>query len=328
MGGILSHLAGIEEPEVLVLGITGKQGSSSSRLMREFGTRVVAGCTPGKGGRDVDGVPVFDSPEQAVRAFPGINSAVLFVPSRAVLEATRGLIELGIRFVVLTADGVPTHDAIRVRVLSMRSGTRVMGPNTVGMLDTEGYLFGMIGGRGRWARENYTPGCVGVISRSGGLSQLLGAFHCRRNLPGPGPDGRLQPLWGDDSPGVSAVLCTGGDPVPGTTMLEAARAFQADPRTRVIAAYGETGTSQENDLAEAMLRGEIDKPVVIFLGGRFTRPGVAQSHAGAMIRSESETYEAKRAALEKAGARVVDRPDAVFSATASILGLSRGPAEA
>ena len=319
MAGILEQLAGIEEPVVLIPGITGRQGSRSSKLMRGFGTNVVAGCTPGKGGSDVDGVPVYDSAAEAISDFPGINAAVLFVPSSAVLEAASELIELGLGFVVLTADGVATHDGIRLREMAISAGTALLGPNTVGMLDSSGYLFGMIGGRASWARGNYTPGSVGVISRSGGLSQLLGAFHCRPFLPGPDSDGVLHTLWEDDPPGVSAVICVGGDPVPGTTMLEAARAFESDPRTSVMAVYGETGTTQENDLAAAIAAGEVTKPVVVFLGGKYTEAGVAQSHAGAMIRSDSETWETKRKLLEKAGAIVVERPDSVFSMTARLL---------
>jgi len=321
MCGILQQFAGIRTPRVLVFGITGKQGQSGAKLMRKYGTPVVAGCTPGKGGQDVDGIPVFDSPEQAVEAFPGIDTAVFYVPAHAAAESALGAMELGIRFLVVTADGVATHDAIRMKEKSLETGSLFLGPNTVGLLDTAGYLFGMIGGSASWARKHYRPGCTGVISRSGGLSQLLGSFHCRPNLPGPRPDGTYGPLWGEEPPGVSAVVCIGGDPVPGVTMLDAAEAFERDPRTRVIAAYGETGTSQENDLAEAVGMGMITKPIVVFLGGRYTKAGVAQSHAGAMIRSEGETYDAKRKALEGAGIRVVDRPDAVFAETASILGL-------
>jgi succinyl-CoA synthetase alpha subunit len=320
MAGILQQFAGIETPGVLVFGITGKQGRSRTRLMRKYGTTILAGCTPGKGGQEVDGTPVFDSPAQAVEAFPAIDTAVFYVPAGAVAEAALQAMDLGIRFLVISADGVPTHDAIRMKEKSLETGSLFLGPNTVGLLDTAGYLFGLIGGSATWAKKHYSPGCVGVISRSGGLSQLLGSFHCRPDLPGPRPDGTYGPLWGQDCPGVSAVVCIGGDPVPGITMLGAAEAFERDPRTSLIVAYGETGTSQENDLAGAVSRGMITKPVVVFLGGRFTRSGVAQSHAGAMIRSEEETYSAKRKALEGAGITVVDRPDAVFAETARILG--------
>jgi succinyl-CoA synthetase alpha subunit len=150
---------------------------------------------------------------------------------------------------------------------------------------------------------------------------LLGAFHCRPNLPGPREDGTFGPLWGDKYPGVSAVMCTGGDPMPGVTMLDAALAFEKDPRTKVIVAYGETGTTQENDLAEAVKSGKVAKPIIVFLGGMFTKSGVAQSHAGAMIRNEEETYTFKRRIMEEVGIKVVERPDAVFAQTAKILGL-------
>lgn len=314
MTGIVSHLAGIDTPKTLVFGITGRQGRSRTRLMRKYGTEVIAGCTPGKGGQEVDGVPVYNSAAEAVEAFPELNSAVFFVPAGAVKKAAMDAMDAGLRFLVLTADGVPAHDEIVLKEYADGGGSVYLGPNTVGLLDTAGYLFGMIGGSATWAKKNYRPGCVGVISRSGGLSQLLGAFHCRPNLPGPGEDGSYGPLWGDDYPGLSAVVCVGGDPVPGITMLDAALAFQKDPRTKVMAVYGETGTTQENDLADAIRKGEITKPAVVFLGGKYTRAGVAQSHAGAMIRNESETWEAKHRALTEAGATVVERPDGVFGA--------------
>ena len=322
MSGILNQLSGIDTPKVLVFGITGKQGKSRSRLMRKFGTEIIAGCTPGKGGQEVDGTPVFNNAEEAMATFPEMDTAVFYVPAHAVANAAIDGMELGLKFLVISADGVSTHDAIRMKEKSLDTGALFLGPNTVGLLDTAGYLFGLIGGSASWAKRNYLPGCVGVISRSGGLSQLLGAFHSRASLPGPRKDGSFGPLWGEDYPGVSAVVCIGGDPVPGITMLDSATAFENDPRTKVIVAYGETGTTQENDLAEAVESGIITKPVIVYLGGKYTSAGVAQSHAGAMIRTKDETYEAKLRAMENAGIRVVDRPDAVFAETAGILGLS------
>lgn len=319
MAGILKYLADVDTPETLVFGITGRQGKSKSRLMRKFGTKIVAGCTPGKGGQEVDDVPVFNSAAEAVKAFPQLNTAVFFVPAGAVMKAAIDAIDAGLKFLVLTADGVPVQDEIALKEYSSKKDSVYLGPNTVGLLDTSGYLFGLIGGSATWAKKNYKPGRVGVISRSGGLSQLLGAFHCRPNLPGPREDGTFGPLWGEDYPGLSAVVCVGGDPVPGVSILDAARAFEKDPRTEVMAIYGETGTTQENDLAEAVRRGEITKPIVVFLGGKFTKAGIAQSHAGAMIRKEEETWQAKKDILELSGITVVERPDAVFGAVLKAL---------
>ncbi|MBW1803628.1 MAG: hypothetical protein JRJ85_23220, partial [Deltaproteobacteria bacterium] len=183
------------------------------------------------------------------------------------------------------------------------------------------YLFGLIGGSAAWAKDNYRAGCVGVISRSGGLSQLFGAFHCRPKLLGPLKDGSFGPVWGEQYPGVSAVLCIGGDSIPGITMLDAALAFEKDTRTKVIVAYGETGTTQENDLAAAVKSRAVTKPIIVFLGGMFAKAGIAQSHAGAMIHTEEETYEFKRKAMEEVGIIVTERPDAVFAITAEFLGL-------
>ncbi|MCK4671998.1 MAG: succinate--CoA ligase subunit alpha [Candidatus Aegiribacteria sp.] len=314
MAGILKYLADVDTPETLVFGITGRQGKSKSRMMRKFGTDIIAGCTPGKGGQEVDGVPVFNSAAEAVNSFPQLNTAVFFVPAGAVRKAAIDAIDAGLRFLVLTADGVPTQDEIVLKEYASIKDSVYLGPNTVGLLDTSGYLFGLIGGSATWAKKNYKPGKVGVISRSGGLSQLLGAFHCRPNLPGPREDGTFGPLWSEDYPGLSAVVCVGGDPVPGISILDAARAFEKDPRTEVMAIYGETGTSQENDLAEAVRRGEVTKPMVVFLGGKYTKTGVSQSHAGAMKRKEEETWQAKKDILEFSGITVVERPDAVFGA--------------
>lgn len=319
--GILKHLVRIEEPKALVVGMTGKQGQTSSKLMMKMGTNVLAGCTPGKGGQEVLDKPIYNSAKEAVAANPELNCAVMYVPAAAVKRAAMEAMDAGLKFAVLTADGVATHDEAVLKEYAKAKGCTYLGPNTVGMLDTSGYLFGMIGGSATWARKNYLPGCVGVISRSGGLSQLLGAFHCRPNLPGPQEDGSFGPLWGEQYPGVSAVLCTGGDPMPGVTMIDAALAFQKDERTKVIVAYGETGTTQENDLAAAVKSGQVTKPIIVFLGGMFTKAGVAQSHAGAMIRNEEETYTYKRKVMEEVGITVVERPDAVFAQTAKVLGM-------
>ena len=298
--GILKHLIGIEEPKALVVGMTGKQGQTSSKLMMKMGTNVLAGCTPGKGGQEVLDKPIYNNAKEAVAANPELNCAVMYVPAGAIKGAAMEAMDAGLKFAVLTADGVATHDEAVLKEYAKARGCTYLGPNTVGMLDTSGYLFGMIGGSATWARKNYLPGCVGVISRSGGLSQLLGAFHCRPNLPGPRED---------------------GDPMPGVTMIDAALAFQKDERTKVIVAYGETGTTQENDLAAVVKSGQVTKPMIVFLGGMFTKAGVAQSHAGAMIRNEEETYAYKRKAMEEAGITVVERPDGVFAQTAKVLGL-------
>ena len=321
INGILKYLAGLKTPQVLVFGITGKQGRSRSKMMHKMGTRILAGCTPGKGGQVVDSVPVFNTAAEAVAAIPELNCAVTYVPAGAVKRAAMDAMDAGLKFLVLTADGVSSHDEAALKAYAHVKGCTYLGPNTVGMLDTCGYLFGLIGGSATWAKRHYQPGCVGVISRSGGLSQLLGAFHCRPHLPGPRPDGSFGPVWGAQYPGISAILCVGGDPIPGVTLLDAALAFEQDPRTRVMAAYGETGTTQENDLARAVESGRITKPIILFLGGMFLKAGAAQSHAGAMIRNENETYAVKRKALKAAGVIVVERPDAVFGQTAKILGL-------
>ncbi|MCK5063877.1 MAG: hypothetical protein KAQ97_01270, partial [Candidatus Fermentibacteraceae bacterium] len=143
MAGILKYLADVDTPETLVFGITGRQGKSKSRLMRKFGTKIVAGCTPGKGGQEVDDVPVFNSAAEAVKAFPQLNTAVFFVPAGAVTKAAIDAIDAGLKFLVLTADGVPVQDEIALKEYSSKKDSVYLGPNTVGLLDTSGYLFGL-----------------------------------------------------------------------------------------------------------------------------------------------------------------------------------------
>jgi succinyl-CoA synthetase alpha subunit len=278
---------------VLVHGITGREGQARTRLMLEYGTRVVGGVTPGKGGARVLGVPVFDSARDAVSALGGADASVLFVPASALKGAALEAIAAGVKLLVLVADRVPLWDAMEVAAAARDRGARFVGPNTLGIASPGQAVIGMIGGRAESAREWFKPPLpggtgVGIISRSGGMSSST-AYYC-----------------GQAGVRISSIVHIGGDAVLGLRIPEVAEMFQADPATDAIVVFGEIGGGQEEDLASLIRAGKVTKPVVAYIGGKAAKAGTRFSHAGAIIEGNSGTHAGKVAALRDAGARVVD----------------------
>ncbi len=290
-----------ESTRVLVQGITGREGRARARLMREYGTRVVAGCTPGRGGETVDGTPVYDTVLEAVEAAGGIDASVIFVPAPLVKDAALEAIAAGIALTVLVGDRVPVWDVMEVARAAERSGVEFLGPNTLGVLSVGRGVLGMIGGRAQSARAWFRPGGVGVASRSGGMTSSTGYYLCRAGI------------------GLTSLVHVGGDAIVGLPLPAVVRRFQADPETRCIAIFGEIGGSQEERVAEMMASGEVTKPVVAFIGGRAATKGVRFSHAGAIVEGGRGTHEGKVAALREAGGTVVDAFDALPAAVAKVL---------
>ena len=276
---------------VLVQGITGREGVARTRLMREYGTRVVAGVTPGRGGQSVDGVPVFDTVAEA----GAVDVSVIFVPAPQVKPAVLEAVAAGVKLIALIADRVPLFDVLEM----LEAGANFIGPNTLGMISPGKALVGMIGGSAATARDWFRPGSVGIASRSGGLGASAGYYICRSA----------------SDVGVSTMVHVGGDAIVGMTLADIARLFEGDAETQVIVLVGEIGTSQEEQVAEAMRAGEITKPVVAYIGGKSADAGTRYSHAGAIIEGDRGTYAGKVAALREAGAVVVETfhelPDAV-----------------
>ena len=291
------------EKRVLVQGITGREGRARTKLMREFGTSVVAGCTPGKGGQDVEGVPVFDRVAEAVEAVGGVDLSVVFVPARLVKSAAVEAIEAGVERLLLVPDRVPLWDAMAIAEVARANGASFIGPNTLGVISPGKGVIGMIGGRAASAREWFNeprPGCtVGVISRSGGMTSSCGYYLSRRGV------------------GLSTLVHVGGDSVIGLPIPDIALLFEDDPETDALVIFGEIGGSQEERLAEHMAAGRVTKPVVAYIGGKAAREGTRFSHAGAIIEGNRGTHAGKVAALRDAGATVVpgfgDLPEAVAS---------------
>lgn len=277
---------------ILVQGITGREGRARTKLMREFGTNVVAGCTPGKGGQDVQGAPVFDSVAEAIAEVGDVDISVIFVPARLVKDATIEAIEAGIKLLVLVPDRVPLWDTMEIAAVAKDHEACFVGPNTLGVLSPGKAVVGMIGGRADAARQWFNepkPGrTVGVISRSGGMTSSCGYYLSRAGA------------------GISTLVHVGGDSVIGLPIPDVAAMFQDDPQTNAIVLFGEIGGSQEERLAQAIVDGTITKPVIAYIGGAAAKEGTRFSHAGAIIEHGRGTHAAKVSALREAGATVVD----------------------
>jgi succinyl-CoA synthetase alpha subunit len=291
-----------ENTRVVVQGITGREGSARAALMKEYGTQVVAGVTPGRKGQQVHGIPVFDSVAEAWRQAGPFDASVLFVPAPLVKNAALEAIDAGVKLVVLVADRVPLWDTIDILAFARVRGARCVGPNTLGLISPGKAVLGMMGGRAASAREWFRPGRVGVVSRSGGMTSAICYY------------------LGEAGLGVSTAVHVGGDPIVGLREAEVLREFQADPETAGVILFGEIGTSQEEEVAQLISGGEFTKPVVAYIGGRAARSGTRFSHAGAIVEGRRGSYEGKVEALREAGARVADSFEEIFQLARQLFG--------
>jgi succinyl-CoA synthetase alpha subunit len=278
-----------DRTRVLVQGITGSEGSYWTKHMKQMGTQVVAGVTPGKGGQEVEGVPVFNTVAQAV-AETRADASVLFVPPRFSFDAVLEALESGIRKIVITAEGIPQHEAIQIRRAGLDCGARIIGGNSTGVI-TPGVA--MMGFLPYWIERVYKPGRIGVMTRSGSLTNEVTAKLVEAGF------------------GVSTLLGIGGDPVPATRFADMLPDFQTDAGTDAVLIIGELGGSMEEQVAAAIGEGVFTKPLVAFIAGRHAPAGKTMGHAGAIIAGGKGTVAAKRDALQAVGASVADRPSEV-----------------
>lgn len=274
-----------KEHRILVQGITGKQGTFWSEAMIAYGANVVGGVNPRKAGTEHLGVPVHGRAQDAA---DGFDVALMFVPPMAAKAATVDACEAGAKLIICLAEHIPAHDVMEMHAAARASGTRIVGPNTAGLV-TPGETFAGI--MPAFNTNVFRPGHIGVISRSGSLGTLVSLNITQVGL------------------GQSVFYGVGGDPIIGTTTREALEFLDADPNTRAVALCGEIGGSAEEEAAE--YASSMSKPVAAFIAGRASPPGKKMGHAGAIVSGGKGDYASKRRALEAAGVGVADTPSGV-----------------
>jgi len=282
------------DTRVVVQGLTGKEGSFHAKQSLEYGTKVVAGVTPGKGGQSWEGrVPLFDTVADAVRE-TGADASLIFVPPAFAADAVLEAAEAGVKVAVCITEGLPARDEAKVKAVLDRTTTRLIGPNCPGIITPGECKMGIMPG------YIHKKGRVGVVSRSGTLT--------------------YEAVWQLTECGLGESTCIGigGDPVPGTTHRQAVELFNADPETEGIVLIGEIGGTSEEEAAE-YIQACVKKPVVAFIAGQTAPPGRRMGHAGAIIAGGKGTAAEKMAALEAAGVRVVKSPTEIGAAMMALL---------
>ena len=289
-----------ERSRILIQGITGQQARTHLKYMLKYGTRVVAGVSPGKAGGEVEGIPVYDTVRFALRQHE-VDIAVLFIPGRLAKDAALEAVENGVPLVVILAEGIPHHDTAEILARARARGVRVIGPNSQGMISPGKAKLGGTGGQ--FPARMFTLGPVGIISRSGGMGGEIGSALTRRGI------------------GQSTYVSIGGDLLIGTAFADLLPLFQSDPETRTVVLFGEPGTGHEEAAAELIASGKVTKPVVAFVAGEALEHlprGMSFGHTGAIIARGLGAPSRKKRLLREAGALVAERfsdiPDLVVQA--------------
>lgn len=274
--------------KVLVQGITGRTGSFACRYMLQYGTKIVAGVTPGRKGEEVWGVPVYNSVEEAKKEHGDFDASVLLIPAPKAKNAVLEALSAGIRLLVLPIERVPLHDTLEFIAHAKRRNATIIGPGTLGVISPGKAVLGWIGGVKKVADVAFEPGRIGVISRSGGYTTTTSWIICRHGL------------------GISTAVHLGTEIVLGMSAADALTLFEKDDETDLVAYFGEIGGIMEEEMAEAIEQGEYTKQLVAYIAGRSLPSGIRFSHAGAMVKGGRGTVESKINALTRAGVHVAN----------------------
>ncbi|OVE74534.1 succinate--CoA ligase subunit alpha [archaeon D22] len=276
-----------ENSKVLIQGITGKEGARCLKFMQDYGTKVVCGVTPGKGGQEVEGVPVYNSIKEALADFPDINVSVVFVPPRFGKGAMLEAIENKIPLINVITENIPILDTAYAIKRAKDEGVTIIGPTSIGIISPGKSKIGAIGGN---TNKAYVPGNIGIISKSGGMSNETAYIFKNAGM------------------GQSTVVGIGGDVVNGFSFKDALEMFENDPETHAVAIFGEIGGTYEEEAAEFIKNGGFTKPVAAFISGKFASnlPNVTLGHAGAIVEGNRGTRESKVKALEEAGVMIAE----------------------
>jgi len=269
--------------KAIVWGITGSQGTFHTQLMLQYGTKIIAGVTPGRGGQEVQGIPVFDTAKEAVERNKA-NAAIIFVPAPYAKDATLEALAANLNPVVVITEGIPVKDEIQMMEIARQKGTTIIGPNTPGIITPAQCKLGIMPG------HIFKPGKVGLVSRSGTLTYEIAAGLTTAGL------------------GQTTCLGVGGDPVVGLSFVEVLKMFKQDKSTKAIAMIGEIGGNAEEKAAEYVKKTRYPKPIVAYIAGRAAPPGKRMGHAGAIITGKAGTAETKIEALKSAGVKVAMKP--------------------
>ncbi|MEM0452302.1 MAG: succinate--CoA ligase subunit alpha [Nitrososphaerota archaeon] len=272
---------------VLVQGITGREGAFHTKAMKEYGTKIVAGVTPGKGGSTVEGVPVYDSVGEAVRKHPEINASIIFVPARFAADAVYEAIDAGIELIVVITEGIPVHETMKFVKYAKMNGVTIIGPNCPGVISPVECKLGIMPG------HVFSKGRVGIISRSGTLTYEIAYAMTRAGI------------------GQSTSIGIGGDPIPGTSFIEALELFRDDVDTDAVVLIGEIGGDMEERAAKYVVETGYEKPVVAYVAGRTAPPGKRMGHAGAIISMGVGDAQSKINAFREANIEVAELPSQI-----------------
>lgn len=278
-----------QNTRVIVQGITGREATSFTKDMLDYGTRVVAGVTPGKGSQQVHSVPVYDTVRQAVREHPA-EASVISVPPALVKGAVLEALDNGIQLVVVITERAPRKDVIELLEVSYEKKARIIGPNTLGLISPERIKLGMAGGPVDDVKKAYTPGPVGIASRSGGMTTEIANLLTTHGI------------------GQSTCIGVGGDPVVGSNFLDLIPLFDKDPDTKLVVLFSEPGGIIEEKLSEYVMAENIALPIIAFIAGRFVddMPGIRFGHAATIVEGETGSTKGKIEMFKKAGIRVAD----------------------